>query len=73
MLCAGIVPYVETVLGEHFTYAQSMGFLAAIALGVGMIVIGFGPEAHGVTFRKNSDTGSRRQPTNLIRELDNGR
>jgi hypothetical protein len=52
MLCAGIVPYVETVLGEHFTYAQSMGFLAATALGVGMVVIGLGPEAHGVTFRR---------------------
>jgi SHS family lactate transporter-like MFS transporter len=54
MLCAGIVPYVETVLGEHFTYAQSMGFLAATVLGVGMIVIGFGPEAHGITFRKDT-------------------
>jgi MFS transporter, SHS family, lactate transporter len=54
MLCAGIVPYVETVLGEHFTYAQSMGFLAATALMVGMIVIGLGPEAHGVTFRRHA-------------------
>ena len=53
MLCAGIVPYLETVLGEHFTYAQSMGFLAATALGVGMVVIGLGPEAHGITFRKS--------------------
>jgi SHS family lactate transporter-like MFS transporter len=52
MLCAGIVPYVETVLGEHFSYAQSMGFLTATALIVGMVVIGLGPEAHGITFRK---------------------
>jgi MFS transporter, SHS family, lactate transporter len=58
MLCAGIVPYVETVLGEHFTYAQSMGFLAAAALGVGMIVIGLGPEAHGITFRRSTVAGA---------------
>jgi len=54
MLCAGIVPYVETLIGEHYTYSQSMGFLAATALGAGMIVIGLGPEAHGITFRKNA-------------------
>lgn len=54
MVCAGIAPYIETVIGEHFSYAQSMGFLAAGALVVGMIVIGLGPEAHGVTFRKST-------------------
>lgn len=54
MVCAGIAPYVETVMGEHFSYAQSMGYLAAAALVVGMIVIGLGPEAHGIAFRKSS-------------------
>mgnify|MGYP003350595564 FL=1 len=53
MLCAGIVPYLEAVLGEHFTYAQAMGGLAGVALLVGTLVIGLGPEAHGVTFRKS--------------------
>lgn len=53
MVCAGIAPYVETVMGEHFSYAQSMGYLAAASLVVGMIVIGLGPEAHGVNFRKS--------------------
>jgi SHS family lactate transporter-like MFS transporter len=52
MVCAGIAPYIETVMGEHFSYAQSMGYLAAAALILGMIVIGLGPEAHGITFRK---------------------
>jgi MFS transporter, SHS family, lactate transporter len=52
MLCAGVAPYIESVLGEHYSYAQSMGFLSAAALVIGMIVIGLGPEAHGVTFRK---------------------
>jgi SHS family lactate transporter-like MFS transporter len=56
MLCAGIVPYLETVLGEHFSYAQSMGGFAAAALVIGVIVIALGPEAHGVSFRKNDVT-----------------
>jgi len=52
MLCAGVVPPLEAMLGEHFSYATSMGGFAAVALIVGCFVIGFGPEAHGVSFRK---------------------
>jgi SHS family lactate transporter-like MFS transporter len=52
MVCAGVAPYVETVIGEHLSYAQSMGYLAAAALVLGMLVIWFGPEGHGVEFRK---------------------
>jgi SHS family lactate transporter-like MFS transporter len=52
MLCAGIVPYLETIVGEHFNYAQSMGGFAAAALVVGIVIIGLGPEAHGISFRK---------------------
>ena len=54
MLCAGVVPYLETVIGEHFSYAQSMGGFAAVAFIVGVVVIGLGPEAHGVSFRKQT-------------------
>lgn len=54
MLFAGVVPYLETVLGEHFSYAQSMGVFASAAFVVGAIVIGLGPEAHGVSFRRSS-------------------
>ena len=54
MLCAGIVPYLEALLGEHFTYAQSMGGFGAIAL-AGALVIGLGPEAHGIAFRKGGE------------------
>lgn len=53
MLCAGVVPPIEAMLGEHFSYATSMGGFAAFALIAGCVVIGFGPEAHGVSFRKS--------------------
>jgi SHS family lactate transporter-like MFS transporter len=50
VLCASSIAGVESVLGEHFSYAQSMGFLAAAVLLVGAIVIRAGPEARGVEF-----------------------
>jgi SHS family lactate transporter-like MFS transporter len=53
MLIAGIVPYLESLVGEHFSYAQAMGGFAAAALLIGMVVIGLGPEAHGISFRKS--------------------
>jgi len=53
MLLAGVVPYLESLLGEHFSYAQAMGGMAAVALLGGMLVIGLGPEAHGISFRKS--------------------
>jgi SHS family lactate transporter-like MFS transporter len=56
MLCAGIVPYLETIVGEHFSYAQSMGGFAAAALLVGIVIIALGPEAHGISFRKVPET-----------------
>jgi len=52
VLCASSITYIEAVLGEHFTYAQSMGVLAASLLLIGALVIGLGPEAKGVSFRK---------------------
>ena len=55
MLCAGIVPYLEALLGERFTYAQAMGGFAAVALLAGTVAIGLGPEAHGIAFRKGGE------------------
>ncbi len=54
VLCASSIGYVEALLGEHFSYAQSMGMLAATVLLAGAIVIWLGPEAKGVEFRKGS-------------------
>lgn len=59
MLLAGIAPYLESVLGEHFSYAEAMGGLAAVAFLAGAVIIWLGPEAHGITFRKGGVSFSR--------------
>jgi MFS transporter, SHS family, lactate transporter len=52
VLCASSIPYVESALGERFTYKQSMGLLMTIVfLGV-ITVLWKGPEAKGISFRK---------------------
>ncbi len=48
------IPYLEAVLGEHFTYAHSMGVLAALVIIGVAVVTWLGPEAHGVSFRKTA-------------------
>jgi MFS transporter, SHS family, lactate transporter len=50
VLCASTISYIEPVLGERFSYTQSMGILAAVVLSVGALVIYLGPEAKGVRF-----------------------
>lgn len=44
--------YIEARLAHHFTYAQAMSMFAGAALLMAMLVIGLGPEAHQVSFRK---------------------
>ena len=52
VLCASSITYVETRLGEHFTYAHSMGVLAAtVMIGVAVVTL-LGPENHRVAFCK---------------------
>ena len=52
ILFASSIPYVESTLGERFTYAQAMGGLMTAVFVGGVVVILLGPEAHGVSFRK---------------------
>jgi SHS family lactate transporter-like MFS transporter len=52
VLCASSIPFLETWLGEMFTYSQAMGGLVMIVLIVGTTVVFFGPENTGVSFRK---------------------
>jgi SHS family lactate transporter-like MFS transporter len=50
---ASLFPYLEAIVGEHYSYAWSMGILASIVFAAGAVVIGLGPEAKGVSFRKH--------------------
>jgi SHS family lactate transporter-like MFS transporter len=52
VMFAASIPYVESALGERFSYTQAMGGLVTIVFIVGFIVTYLGPEAHGVSFRK---------------------
>jgi MFS transporter, SHS family, lactate transporter len=54
VLIASTIPYIEAVLGEHFTYSVAMGGLAATVFLAGAIVIWLGPEARGVAFAKST-------------------
>src|SRR5207253_3194115 len=54
VLGASSIPYLESALGEVFTYRQSMGSLASIVIIGALVVTYFGPEAHGVSFRKSA-------------------
>jgi MFS transporter, SHS family, lactate transporter len=52
VLIASSITWIEALLGEHFTYAQSMGVLAAaVMIGVTVVTL-LGPENHRVPFRK---------------------
>jgi SHS family lactate transporter-like MFS transporter len=53
VMCAASIPYVESALGEVFTYRQAMGLLMTLVFIVGAIVIWKGPEAKGTSFRKS--------------------
>ena len=50
VLFASSISYIEPLLGERFSYTQSMGLLAAAVLSLAAVVVYFGPEAKGVRF-----------------------
>lgn len=62
VLIASSIAYAEALLGEHFTYAQAMGGLAAGVFIVGSIVISFGPEARGVSFVQSKAVSGGARP-----------
>jgi SHS family lactate transporter-like MFS transporter len=53
VLGASSIPFIESALGERFSYTSAMGGLVAVVLVGGMLVVSLGPEAHGVSFRRN--------------------
>jgi MFS transporter, SHS family, lactate transporter len=46
----------EALMTRHFTYAEAMGLVAAIAFLLGAIVIAAGPEAHRIDFGAKPET-----------------
>jgi SHS family lactate transporter-like MFS transporter len=52
VMFAASIPFVEAALGERFTYTQAMGGLVSLVFIIAFIVVLFGPEAKGVSFRK---------------------
>jgi SHS family lactate transporter-like MFS transporter len=61
VLIASTVGYFEALLAQHFSYSQSMGYLAAGVLLIGAVVIALGPEARGIAFLHAADPPSARQ------------
>ncbi|HXI30870.1 MAG TPA: MFS transporter [Vicinamibacterales bacterium] len=57
VMFAASIPYVESALGERFTYTQAMGGLVTLVFVVAFIVTVAGPEAKGVSFRKERVLG----------------
>jgi hypothetical protein len=55
-MCAASIPYVESALGEVFTYRQAMGLLMTFVFIAAVVVIWRGPEQRGASFRK-ADAG----------------
>ena len=56
------VGWIESELGEHFSYTMSMGVLAAVVLLIGAVVVWVGPEAKNVSFRKESQPQPEPEP-----------
>jgi MFS transporter, SHS family, lactate transporter len=54
VLGASSIPFLESWLGEMFSYTQAMGGLVTVVLIGGAVVTFLGPEAHGVSFRKTA-------------------
>ena len=59
---ASNIVYVQAVLGEHVSYRQSMGTIAAGAIACAALVMLFGPEAHGVSFRRGGGGSPEADP-----------
>jgi SHS family lactate transporter-like MFS transporter len=54
VLIASSVGYLEARLAQHFSYAQSMGYLAGGLLLIAAVAIALGPEARGIAFLNES-------------------
>jgi SHS family lactate transporter-like MFS transporter len=58
VMCAASIPYLESALGERFSYTQAMGGLVALIFVGAFVVTLLGPEAKGVSFRRRDMAGA---------------
>jgi len=56
VLCASGISYVESVIGEHLSYSQSLTYSMLVVMGIAVFVIGFGPEEKGIHFVKQANS-----------------
>ncbi|HLJ86682.1 MAG TPA: MFS transporter [Candidatus Angelobacter sp.] len=52
VFCASGISYLESVVGEHMSYSQSLTYSMLVVMIVGALVVFFGPEDKGVHFVK---------------------
>ena len=45
---------MEALMAKHLSYGHAMGIFACVVLAAGAIAIAFGPEAHGIRFRRDA-------------------
>jgi SHS family lactate transporter-like MFS transporter len=55
VMFAASIPYVESALGERFSYTTAMSGLMTVVFIVAFVVTLLGPEARGVSFRKSPE------------------
>jgi SHS family lactate transporter-like MFS transporter len=53
VLFSASITYIEALFGEMFSYSMAMGVLASLIFVFAAVIIGAGPEAKGVSFRKS--------------------
>ena len=56
VLCASGIGYLESVIGEHLTYSQSLTYSMLVVMSIGAFVIWMGPEEKGIHFLKHSSS-----------------
>src|SRR5581483_6941415 len=68
VLCASGVAYVESILAEHFSYKQALGFTMLFLFAFAATVIALGPEKKAVPFTDQAGGGTdlERSPSNRV-------
>jgi MFS transporter, SHS family, lactate transporter len=55
VLISASAPYIEASLAQHFAFSRVLGASAATIMIIAAVVIGFGPEAHQLSFAQQGE------------------